>query len=613
MSMNDSDGRFVRGAPLAAVPDGGNHVIKAGGRVIALFNVRGRIYAIDNRCPHMGFPLDRGTVDDCILTCHWHHARFDLSSGGTFDQWADDVLTYPVKVADGDILIDLAERTDLRRHALDRLRDGLVRDIPLVIGKSVVALMDRAGERVKQPDRSEAPEQGDNPATEMQQGYLGDGESFREVFRAGLEFGVHYRRDGWGAGLTTLTCMMNLLPVLAPQDRPHALFHGLAAVAEDTEGTAPRLPVRPLPGSTADLPTLKRWLRRFVEVRDSEGAERCIVSAVEAGYPLHALADMLFASATDHRYLSIGHAVDFTNKAFEALDHAGWDLAGPVLGSLARGYADGDRMEESNSWRSPRDLVLILERAFEELPAALENGQRGTWNRKYSDLVPIIFGDDPSAIAEAMLAALRAGCPPEELAREVAYAAALRIARFPTSNEFGDWDTAHHSFTFASAVTQALQRTRSPELLRAAFDAAMSVYLNRFLNVPAVKLPRRNVEVPHGARFREQLLDLLDRQQQVNQVGEFTASYLLNDDSPAALQAALGHALLREDRSFHTTQNLEAAFRQYARASGTEAGVHLLIATARYLAAHSPTMRAQGQAYQIALKLHRGDRLFEEE
>jgi nitrite reductase/ring-hydroxylating ferredoxin subunit len=39
----------------------------------------GRVFALDNRCPHTGFPLDRGSVEDGILTCHWHHARFDLA------------------------------------------------------------------------------------------------------------------------------------------------------------------------------------------------------------------------------------------------------------------------------------------------------------------------------------------------------------------------------------------------------------------------------------------------------------------------------------------------------------------------------------------------------
>ena len=322
---------------------------------------------------------------------------------------------------------------------------------------------------------------------------------------------------------------------------------------------------------------------------------------------------MLFASATDHRYLSTGHVVDFTNKAFEALDHAGWDLAGPVLASLARGYADGARMEESNSWRSPYDLVGILEHAFEALPAALACGRDADWNGNRNELVTIMLGDDPGAIPDAMLAALRAGCAANELAATVAYAAALRIARFPVSNEFSDWDTAHHSFTFANAVAQGLRRVGSLELLRAVFDAAMSVYLNRFLNVPAVKLPRSNGPDYHKTSLLDQLLSLLDRQQQVNQAGELTAAFMLSGGDATTFEAALGHALLREDRNFHTIQNVEAAFRQFSRLRGTEDGVHLLVATIRYLAAHSPTMRAQGQTYQIALKLHRGDRLFEEE
>ena len=46
----------------------------------------------------MGFPLDRGSTEDGILTCHWHHARFDLTSGCTFDLWADDVPTCAVEL-----------------------------------------------------------------------------------------------------------------------------------------------------------------------------------------------------------------------------------------------------------------------------------------------------------------------------------------------------------------------------------------------------------------------------------------------------------------------------------------------------------------------------------
>ena len=102
-------------------------------------------------------------------------------------------------------------------------------------------------------------------------------------------------------------------------------------------GTPPRFQIDPLPGAPTDLPTLKRWFRQFIEVRDDEGAERCVVSAVRAGATSAEMADMLFAAITDHRYIQIGHPADFANKALEALDIAGWEQAEPALASLAAG------------------------------------------------------------------------------------------------------------------------------------------------------------------------------------------------------------------------------------------------------------------------------------
>jgi nitrite reductase/ring-hydroxylating ferredoxin subunit len=96
--------------------------------VAAVFFHEGRPYAVDNRCPHMDFPLSRGTCKDGILTCEWHYARFDLATGGTFDLWAGDVETYPVEVRDGDVWVDLgvafadAEFVERWRN---RLQEGL--------------------------------------------------------------------------------------------------------------------------------------------------------------------------------------------------------------------------------------------------------------------------------------------------------------------------------------------------------------------------------------------------------------------------------------------------------------------------------------------------------
>jgi len=444
-------------------------------------------------------------------------------------------------------------------------------------------------------------------------GLLDGGEDPAEPFRAGLDFGARYRRAGWGQGLTMHACMMNLLPYLAPEDRPRALYHGLSAVSRDCSGEPPRFAARPLPTETMDLTALEPWFRRFVEVRDVEGAERCIVSAVRAGADHVWMARMLFAAATDHRYLDVGHVLDFTNKAFEALDVAGWSYAEPVLAGLSRGFAGATRMEESNSWRNPVDLVEILEGAFGELPAALESGRhrRGRWEGR-EELAFVVLEEDPKAIAGALLEALREGASEEGLAQAVAYAAALRIARFPTTNEFGDWDTALHTFTFANAVHQGLRRIPSPELLRGAFDGAMSVHLNRFLNIPPARLPEPDGPEVVPEELLAELSELLDERQRVDAAGELVARYLYGGGDVERLLALVGRLLLREDRNFHTIQAVEAAFSQRALLGGSTAGMHVLVAAARYLAAHSPTMRSQGQTYDIARRLSRGEVLHEE-
>jgi nitrite reductase/ring-hydroxylating ferredoxin subunit len=571
---------LVRAASLSDLRAAGRLVVHLDRHTICLFFEGDDVHAVDNRCPHMGFPLHRGSVADGILTCHWHHARFDLCTGGTFDQWADELRRFPVRVDGDDVLVDLSPREDQVAHQRARLRDGLERNIPLVLAKAAITLWEA--------DRTGV-----------------------EIFREGLDFGVDRRGGGWFRGLTTLTCFMNLVPLLEPDDQPAALYHGLADVAADSAGEPPHFALDPLPGTTEPA-RLARWFRRFVEVRDAEGAERALISAVRGGASSTELADMLFAAATDHRYLDGGHTLDFVNKALEALDVAGWERAEAVLASLPTQLAGAERMEEANAWRNPVDLVDLLERAFERLPEALAAGaaRRGSWDGR-GELLATILEGEAAAILDALLAALRGGADEVQLASAVSFAAATRIARFPTSNEFGDWDTALHTFTFANAVEQGLRRSPSPELLRGVLDAAMSVHLDRFLNVPATRLPR-----PEPGADPETLLEelprLLDRQQQVDEAGQLAASFLGAGGEATRLVAALGAALVRENRNFHTIQCVEAAARQHELLTGTDEVTLPLIAAARYLAAHATTTRSERQTFEIARRLHRGERLYEE-
>src|SRR5436853_4209575 len=102
---------------------------KAGTQPICVLWDGERAYALDDRCPHMGFPLHRGTVESGLVTCHWHHARFDLESGGTLDPFADDLRAYPVEIDDGRVVVVVSPEKDRRAHLQHRLEEGLEQGI----------------------------------------------------------------------------------------------------------------------------------------------------------------------------------------------------------------------------------------------------------------------------------------------------------------------------------------------------------------------------------------------------------------------------------------------------------------------------------------------------
>ncbi len=328
---------FVRAGSLEELKANGRLVVHGRHRPVLLVHEGGQVFAFDNRCPHMGFPLDRGSIEDGILTCHWHHARFELASGCAFDLWADDVPTCPVEIrAAGEIWVKpVFGYADPAEHWRQRLADGLAHNLSLVIAKAV-------------------------------HGQLAAGRSPSEVVRQAALFGTH-NRDGWDTGLTILTALAQLLPLLSEEETHLALFHGMRRVAADCDGATPSRQRTPL-ASRPDLATLKRWLRRWIAVRHRDAAERTVLTAIAGGASPAALADLLFAAETDRAYADGGHSLDFINKAFECLDVIGWEHAAEVLPSIVGQMAAARGAEERTAWRQPIDLIALCQRAGLELP-----------------------------------------------------------------------------------------------------------------------------------------------------------------------------------------------------------------------------------------------------
>lgn len=579
---------FVHAASLQELKARRRIVVHGRHRPILLVYENGHVFALDNRCPHMGFPLDRGSIEDGILTCHWHHARFELASGCTFDLWADDVPTCPVEIrGNGEIWVRPAfGYADPVEHWRPRLSDGLAHNLSLVIAKAV-------------------------------QGLLTASCPPSEIVRQAALFGSQ-NRDGWGIGLTILTALGLLLPSLPEEEIHLALFHGARRVATDCEGAAPRRERVPL-ASRTDVPTLKRWLRRWVSVRHREAAERTILTAIAGRASPAELADLLFAAETDRAYADGGHSLDFINKAFECLDIIGWEYATQVLPGIIGQMSESRGAEESTAWRQPVDLIALCDDAAPELPRLFAEIGNGSGWSGHAELAEELLADDPGAIIDALKHGARSGASPADLGKALAYAAALRVARFGTANEHSDWETAHHVFTYANALHQALKRiggnaSRSStpiEAVRGLLHGAMALYLARYLNVPPALLPGEDGDQLEGLptsaeEIRAALLDAFDRQHQVDAAARLVARHLRLGHSPEDLIATLARALLREDAGFHAYQMVEAGMRQFREWGDDTARRHILIAVARYLAAHSPTERAALQTAIIARRLMRG-------
>ena len=133
---------FIRVATLEELKATGMIVVRGARCPILVVYDDAKVFALDNRCPHLGFPLHRGSVEDGILTCHWHHARFDLASGCTFDLWADDVPTAAVELRDGVVWVCPQTRYgDGHARWRNRLREGLEQNIGLVLAKAVLGLI----------------------------------------------------------------------------------------------------------------------------------------------------------------------------------------------------------------------------------------------------------------------------------------------------------------------------------------------------------------------------------------------------------------------------------------------------------------------------------------
>lgn len=557
-------------------------VVKGQDRPIVVFYNDGDVCAVDNRCPHMGFPLHKGECTNGFIVCPWHHARFEAHSGSTFDLFADDVEPFDVTVEGEEVFVATTPRArDVRAQAQRRLREGMETNNALVIAKAIMTLRSAGVQSV-------------------------------DIVRTATLFGVSHG-DEWRSGLTSLSALSNLLPYLNEETAYLALYQGIRRVAAESAGQPSRRNRYALETDQVPAEKLAEWFSSWTRVRHRDAAERTLLTAIENGHPRETLISLIINGGAERVYANTGHVVDFSNKSFEMLDLIGWEHAKEVLPSLTVSIVQARGAEEQNSWRQPLDLIPMLQSLSEELPGLLEQGTGKAWAGEAA-LADEILADDPRAILQSYRAAIIDGATPSQLAKATTFAAALRLARFGASNEIADWVTALHTFSYCHAVHQILKVTSQPKLISAVLHGGLSVYQDRFLNVPPLRLPQSSAALPTTVEELQQLfLETLDRSTQNHEAAVLVAHYLDLGHPIEPLIETFTYAIVREDADFHGIQMVEAAVREYLEWNGGSQGRTLMVAVARYLAAFAPTQRAQLQTARIAWRLHRGENLYEDE
>lgn len=106
---------FMKLADTTEVENGCMKAYRIQGRNILLANSDGFFYALENKCPHVGKPLNTGKLDGCVVTCAYHKAEFDVRDGANcrdarvlfLSMACKNAITYPVKIENDWVMVDL--------------------------------------------------------------------------------------------------------------------------------------------------------------------------------------------------------------------------------------------------------------------------------------------------------------------------------------------------------------------------------------------------------------------------------------------------------------------------------------------------------------------------
>jgi nitrite reductase/ring-hydroxylating ferredoxin subunit len=579
--MTNPTSQWIQLAAVSDVPLGEAKAIKLGeGRSIALFNVDGRIYATDNQCPHMGYPLTRGAIRNGILTCDWHGRSFDLEGGGCFNYECDDLQTFPVDIRQDKIWIQLGDPQYKRRDEhLRLLWEGLLSEDRWTISKAIALLL-----------KGNVPEE---EIVEMILRHLGrriasseDSEGGGEVSRLinGLKVGRRYQDADRLMVLATAAC---------------------SVAGKSIE----RLAVVPLPGSVA-RESIERWTRMFSHDGQSGRIERCLFTAHHLNYQ-DGILPLLYQCAVEPHFLGFADNLLSLGYLAESVESFGWERSSEVVFSLGAKLV-GRRRGEPERFR--RDAVELMTSLVPTIEAA--NSPKNSLTDYDEDaFVNALMSANIRKSFDAMSSAINEGVSLDRLITTLVLVAADRMARTPVNVDAG-WGVLTMELNLASSLRTAQRQGGDRIAAKGLFHAAWQMFSDRWLNIPVrpltAPLGGGTLDVPDedtGVRLILKSVASLN----VQDVGSQVLEYLNSGYSGDRLLHEMGRAMLWDDTNTRVLPTLRTIFEEWERSSGTDpvlgaghpARYQLLVGLARY-ATDIRTNKDSGSATNTAMRFAEG-------
>jgi len=566
---------FVRVAEIKDVPEGTPKAVKVDGRSIALFQHKGDIYATDNQCPHMGYPLTRGRVRNGVLTCDWHGWSYDMKGGGCFTGGCDDLDTFPVEVCDGSIYIDVSSGGSRRKDAhFLLLKEGLLSADNWTLSKAI-AIMLAKGVSEKDTLKLVVRHLGRHVATGR-----GPNEAGRELAMMvnGVKVARHY----------------------APDDRLIPLMIA-ATGASGTAGDRPA--VEPLPPPTT-WEKLANWIHVFTADKAPEGIEKCLITARRLGGHDAEIFPLLYECALESFFL--GHTQNLPLFGFlaELLEEFGWDNSEELVCNLAAKILGRGR-------DAPEELRLAAMKMFEPIDAFLQElddapAADGTAYDEDAIARGLVSGD-LSQTFNAISNALKAGVGIERIVTTLVLLAADRMARTPVNLNPG-WGSLSQELIVSSSVRTAYRYGGFKIGAKALYHAAWQFFSDRWLNITPRSLTdplaATKSDAPDEDTALRTVLDSIETVQ-VREVGRHTREYLNSGYSGNRLLSEMGQSILKDDNGWNLVHTLRFVFDEWKLCEGHPARNQLLIGLSRW--ATDARKRAGSQsAAQTAQRFARG-------